>query len=149
MTKQPYRVRNWENYNKILVQRGSIDLWFDEATLQGWKAARVDGKRGRPQEYSDIAIECGLTLKAIFKLPFRMTEGFIGSLVKCLKLDLQVPHYTLLCKRQKALQIELPKIMRGRESLHILVDSTGMKIYGEGEWKVRQHGWVKHRQWRK
>jgi IS5 family transposase len=150
MSQETYRVRNWKEYNAALVKRGSVTLWFDEEAIKKWSAGKSVGKRGRPKKYSDMAIECGLTLKAMFKLTFRGVEGFIGSLVKSLKLELDVPDYTLICKRQKTVLVSLPKQKKGKEeSLHIVVDSTGLKVFGEGEWKVRQHGWVKHRLWRK
>lgn len=149
MTKKVYRVRNWQEYNEALIQRGSITWWFNEACLEQWYVTQKNGKPGRPLKYSDMAIECGLTLKALFKLTFRSTQGFITSLMKLLKLELEVPDYTLLCKRQKTLSVELKKSMKQNEPLHILVDTTGLKVYGEGEWKVRQHGWMKHRLWRK
>ena len=145
-----YRVRNWSHYNQSLVQRGSITFWFDQESLAQWQNTQVTGKRGRPQKYNDIAIHCGLTLKAIFRLTFRSTEGFISSLVKMLKLNIDTPNYSLLCKRQKSLPLNLPKKpLKEGEKINIVVDTTGLKVYGEGEWKVRQHGWMKHRLWRK
>jgi hypothetical protein len=152
MDKKSYRVRNWKEYNEALVQRGSLTFWFDENCLEKWRSTLKLGKRGRgrPEEYSDIAIHCGLTLKAIFRLTFRGTEGFLKSLMSLLKLDLATPDYTLLCKRQKNLSIDLPrKTVNAGEGLHIVVDATGLKVYGEGEWKVRQHDWDKRRVWRK
>lgn len=150
MDKKSYRVRNWADYNEALVNRGSITFWFNEECINQWKSDKKTSRRGRPEEYSDLVIQTGLTLKALFKLTFRMTEGFIKSLLKLLKLDLQAPDYTLLCKRQKSVMIDLPKKMLGSgEKLHLAFDTTGLKVYGEGEWKVRQHGWIKHRLWRK
>ena len=147
MSKKDYRVRNWKDYNEALVQRGSLTFWFDEKCLKQWQNSERTGKRGRPIKYNDIAIHCGLTLKALFKLTFRSTEGFIKSLIEILKLNLEVPDYTLLCKRQKNIPIVYSP--KSEERLHIVVDTTGLKVYGEGEWKVRQHGWIKHRLWRK
>ena len=148
--KNKYRVRNWKEYNEALVKRGSITLWLDEESLKQWQEPRQEGKRGRPQFFSDMAIICGLTIKAIFHLTYRATEGFLRSFVQCQQLELEVPDYTLLCKRQKQLRVKLPKKpLNEGEGLHLVVDSTGIKVYGEGEWKVRVHGWVKHRLWRK
>jgi len=79
MSKETYRVRNWKEYNAALVKRGSITLWFDEEAIKNWGGIKGLVKRGRPQKYSDMAIICGLTLKAIFKLSFRGLEGFIAS----------------------------------------------------------------------
>src|SRR5579864_24631 len=150
MAKKAYRVRNWNKYNEALVNRGSITFWFDEEAIKNWHKIEQQNKRGRPKKYSDLAITCGLTLKAIFKLPFRAVEGFITSLVKVLKLEIETPDYTLLCKRQKNLNISLQtRQLNPGEKLVILVDTSGLKVFGEGEWKVRQHGYVKHRLWRK
>jgi hypothetical protein len=149
MTKQVYRVRNWKEYNEALIQRGSITWWFNEECFEQWYVSQKSGKPGRPPKYSDMAIECGLTLKGLFKLTFRSTQGFIKSLMNLLKIELEVPDYTLLCKRQKTLSVDLKRSTKQDEPLHILVDTTGLKVYGEGEWKVRQHGWMKHRLWRK
>ena len=149
MAKKANRVRNWCDYNEALVNRGSITFWFDEKAIKNWHAKETS-KRGRPKKYSDLAMMCGLTIKAVFKLTFRATEGFIKSIIKMLKIDLKTPDYTLLCKRQKDLEVPL-ETGKGRsgEGIHILVDTTGLKVFGEGEWKVRQHGYVKHRLWRK
>ncbi len=150
MLKKAYRVRNWREYNQALVKRGSITLWFDEEAIKTWCSDEKTGQRGRPRLYSDMAIKCGLTLKALFHLPFRGTQGLIESLVKMLHLNVPIPDYTLLCKRQGQLVVNVsPQTANGTEELHLLIDSTGLTVFGEGEWKVRQHGWCKHRLWRK
>lgn len=147
---EAYRVRNWKEYNEALVQRGSITLWFAEEVVQNWRAEKQSGVRGRPKKYSDCAIVCGLTLKVLFKLTFRMTEGFIKSVVKQLGVEIEAPDYTLLCKRQKSVQLPaLSKRLKPGEGLALVVDSSGVKVYGEGEWRVRRYGWKKHRLWRK
>jgi len=150
MSKKDNRVRNWKDYNEALVKRGSLTFWFNEECINQWQSEQDKKGRGRPEKYSDLAIQAGLTLKALFKLTFRATEGFIRSLLELLKLKLEAPNYTLLCKRQKNIMIDLPKkALHLGENLHLAFDTTGLKVYGEGEWKVRQHGWVKHRLWRK
>lgn len=150
MLKKAYRVRNWKEYNQALVNRGSITLWFDEETLHAWHMQKTVGRRGRPVHYSDVAIACGLTLKALFHLTFRGVEGFMGSLIKLLGLKICAPNYTLLCKRQRHISMSLPQQkLAVVEDVHLLIDSTGLRVFGEGEWKVRQHGWTKHRLWRK
>jgi hypothetical protein len=149
MSKKTYRVRNWKQYNRSLVQRGSITLWVSEDALQSWRIHDKSHQRGRPQEYSDQAILCALSLKAVYHLTFRGAQGFLDSLLQILKLKLKAPHYTLACKRQKHLRVDLPKGLRNGEGLHIVVDSTGLKVFGEGEWKVRQYGCVTKRLWRK
>lgn len=149
MSNTMYRVRNWKQYNHSLIQRGSLTLWLSEETLEKWRSSIKTGKRGRPKEYTDEAIQCALFLKARYRLPFRAVEGFLASLAKLSKIDLKVPDYTTISKRQKHLTVSLPKGIRKNEGLHLVIDSTGLKVFGEGEWKVRQHGYVKKRLWRK
>ena len=147
--KKSYRIRNWSEYNKALVGRGSLTVWFDQESVDSWHNTMLTGKRGRPQCYSDLAIQCCLTLKMVFKLPLRATQGFVESLLKLLKLPLTAPDYSLLSKRQKSLHLKLPKKILNAEPMHLVVDATGLKLYGEGEWKVRQHGKDKRRTWLK
>jgi IS5 family transposase len=144
--KPIYRIRNWKQYNDALVRRGSLTLWVDQATLQAW---RYQGppQRGAQFRYSDTAIECVLTLRSVYHLPLRATEGFARSIFEMMGLDLDVPDYSTLCRRARTLQITLPKLAEG--PLHLVIDSTGLKVYGEGEWKVRQHGYSKRRTWLK
>lgn len=149
MSKKTYRVRNWSKYNQNLTQRGSITFWIDEEILEQWRFPIKRGKRGRPQEYLDGVILCALQLKAIYHLPFRATEGFLESIIKLYGLALKTPDYTTLSKRQKKLEVPLYQQRCPGESLHLVVDSTGLKVFGEGEWKVRQHGYMKKRLWRK
>lgn len=146
--KQSYRIRNWRQYNKALVKRGSLTLWFDEKSIQKWHNVELSGKQGRSFTYSEIAIECMLTLKAVFHLPLRATQGLVMSLVELLKLPICVPDYSTLSRRQGKLDIALQTHKRN-EPVHAVFDSTGLKIFGEGEWKVRQHGYNKRRTWRK
>src|SRR5215211_6975344 len=144
--KRLYRVQNWSDYENALVQRGSITFWMSEEFAKIWL---YTGKtqRGSQFEYSDKAIEIMLTLKEIFHLPNRSVEGFVRSLFQMMKIDLAVPDHTTLSKRSKTLNVNLPKQSAG--SLNVVMDSTGLKVYGEGEWKVRKHGYSKHRTWRK
>jgi len=150
MPKLQHKIRNWRDYNQGLVNRGRITLWFDEEAIQHWYATKKTGKRGRPKRYSDIAIQCALTIRQVFHLPLRATEGLMHSLIQWAQLGINSPDYTTLCLRQKELEIVLLKRKnKKQEPLHIVVDATGLKIFGEGEWKVRQHGYSKHRTWRK
>ena len=147
-TKQQYRIRNWREYNKALVGRGSLTLWFDEEAVNSWLNHEKSGGRGKPRIYADACVLCMLTLKAVYQLPQRATQGLVASLVRLLGLDLPVPHHTILAKRAAGLEVTLPRQARDRP-LHVVVDATGLKVYGEGEWKVRQHGYSKRRTWRK
>jgi hypothetical protein len=99
MAQKAYRIRNWRKYNEALVKRGSITFWFSEECISHWTNTERNGKRGRPEKYTDLVIECGLMLKALFSLTFRSTEGFIGSLIELMQLKLAIPDYSLLCKR--------------------------------------------------
>ena len=129
-----------------MVQRGSITFWLSEDIEQSWL---YDGEkqRGSQFNYSDKAIEIMLTLKEVFHRTNRSLEGFVCSLFVMMKIDLPVPDHSTLSRRGKTLQVKLPKKASG--SLNLVIDSTGLKIYGEGEWKVRKHGYSKRRTWRK
>jgi hypothetical protein len=146
--KVQYRVTNWPEYDRALVQRGSLTIWFDEEFLrERWRPAPT-GRRGAPFQYSDSAIQALLTLKAVFDLPYRMVEGLAGSIVRLMGLALPIPDHTLLSRRAQTLTVQIPRRQRAGP-MHVVVDSTGLKIYGEGEWKVRWHGAGKRRTWRK
>lgn len=142
--KPRYRVGNWGDYNRALVARGSITLWIDDEVLAGWRAA---GGRGR--RYGDAAILCALSLRAVFGLTLRQTQGFLASLVRLLGLEIEVPHYSTFCRRAGG--IAVPRLARPAVGgpLHLAIDATGLKVHGEGEWKIRVHGKDKRRVWRK
>lgn len=148
MSKKDYRVRNWPHYNKSLINRGSITFWIDEKSISEWYENQSSNKsRGRPQKYSDAAILTVLILKQVYNLSLRASQGFTHSIFKLMQVDLDVPCYTRVCRRQETVTLpKLPKLLR---SIHLVMDSSGLKIYGEGEWKVRQHGYDKRRTWRK
>jgi len=147
-TKQTYRIRNWAEYNAALIQRGSFTLWLDEAMIERWYNAEKSGRRGASNIYSDLAIQCALTLKAVYRLPLRATQGFLASLLHLMQVPLTPPHYSTCCRRQATLDVRIPRTP-STEARHLVVDSTGLKVFGEGEWKVRQHGYSKRRTWRK
>lgn len=146
--KQIYRVRNWHEYNAALVKRGSLTVWFDEAALAGWMEPEQSGKRGASWTYSNRAITAVLILKAVYRLPLRGAQGLAQSVLSLMGLELPVPHFSTLSRRQAGLELEVPSLRRG-QAIHLVVDSTGCKVYGEGEWKVRLHGASKRRTWRK
>jgi len=147
--KDKYRIRNWKQYNQSLINRGSITFWFDEETVTSWHSVKRSDKPGRPNTYSDAVIRCGLTVRAVFRLTLRSLQGFFKSIIALLKLDLKSPHYSTFCDRAKNLQIPMRKWLKPGEKLNVVFDSTGVKAFGEGEWKVRKHGYSKRRTWRK
>lgn len=147
--KDKYRIRNWREYNQSLVNRGSITFWFDEDSIQKWYSVDRSDKPGRPNIYSDNAIRCGLLIKAVFRVALRALQGFISSIIEQLGLDILCPHYSIFSRRAKGLRIPLRKPLKSGEKLNVVFDSTGVKIFGEGEWKVRKHGYAKRRTWRK
>jgi len=144
--KTLYRVKNWSEYDKALVQRGSITFWLSDDFEKTWMYVG-EKQRGSQFEYTDQAILVMLTVKEVFHLTNRGVEGFVRSLFQMLKVNLPVPDHSTLSKRGQDLKVKLPK--QTNQSLNIVMDSTGLKIYGEGEWKVRMHGVSKRRTWRK
>jgi len=144
--KTLYRVKNWSEYDRALVQRGSITIWLSEDFEENWQYSG-EKQLGSQFEYSVQAITIMLTIKNVFHLPNRATEGFVRSLFAMLKVTLPVPDHTTLSRRGKGLEVTLPKKVNGQ--VDIVMDSTGLKVYGEGEWKVRTHGKSKRRTWRK
>jgi hypothetical protein len=144
--KPLYRVKNWSEYEKALVQRSSITFWLSDDFEEAWLYAG-EKQRGSQFDYSEKAIEIMLMIKEVFHLTNRGVEGFVRSLFEMLNIHLRVPDHSTLSKRGKTLRVRLPK--KTNKSLNLVLDSTGLKIYGEGEWKVRKHGYSKHRTWRK
>ena len=149
-SKAVYRVKNWSSYNRALVARGSLTIWLDDSLWKQWYN-QGPSQRGAQFVYSDPTIEWILTMRVLLRLPLRQTQGFIQSLLDLMQLDLATPDYSTLSRRQGSLAVVLPKKQTDRPDrpMHLVVDSTGLKVYGEGEWKVRQHGWTKRRTWRK
>lgn len=147
-----YRLRNWREYNAALTRRGSLTVWCDAEAVAGWVARGRTGRAGHPRTYSDAAITCMLTLKAVFHLPLRATAGLVQSLLGLLgHAALPVAHPSTLSRRAATLAVPLGvrDVAAIAEPLHLVVDTTGLKVYGEGEWRVRRHGWTKRRTWRK
>jgi len=146
--KQTYRIRNWAEYNKSLIQRGDITVWFSDDAREKWMA-KATGARGRPQIYSDEAILCALMVKVVYHKPLRALVGFLRSLLLLLGVCLPIPSYTQICRRATRLGQKVKRLSKGRRITDIVIDSSGLKVFGEGEWKVRQHGKSKRRTWRK
>lgn len=150
MSKKPsnYRVRNWSEYNAGLKRRGSITFWLDEAAIEQWLVQEKTGKRGASRKYSDLAVETVLTMKSVFHLAGRQAVGFVESVFELMQFDLAVPEHSTLSRRMAELEVDLPVVPK-EGARHVVIDATGIKIYGEGEWKTRQHGVSKRRTWRK
>jgi len=142
--KPKYKLTNWVDYNNALVKRGSLMLWIDEAVIERWH--QVCGKGAI---YHDEAILCALSLRSVFGLALRQTQGFLCSLAEMLKLKVQIPHYSTLSRRAAKLSVAKHPHQHGNPPVHLVIDATGLKIFGEGEWKVRIHGVGKRRVWRK
>lgn len=147
-TKLSYKVTNWREYNESLVCRGDVTFWFDEDVIDAWGHVNDEPKVGHPFVYSDTAIESLLILRELFRLPYRQTEGLGRSLATLMHADIAIPDYTSLAKRAAKLGVLLDVADR-QGPLDIVVDSTGLKVFGEGEWKMRKHGKSKRRTWRK
>ena len=170
--KQRYRVTNWSEYDRALVNRGNLTIWFDDESLRdSWTPPPPVG-RGTPGRYSEIALQTCLTIKGLFQLPYRATEGLVRSLMRLCHLDLPVPDHSYMSRRAAELSVQIPRRPRPGPT-HVVIDSTGLKIVGEGEWAeagfreaplhaaaagrlckadrgtVRQHGVGKRRTWRK
>jgi hypothetical protein len=146
--KANYRVRNWKGYDAALKQRGSITFWVSEEVIEQWCNEKKTGRKGASNYYSDVAIATMGTVQSVFHLAGRQTEGFLESLFTLMGVELEVPDHSTVSRRLSKLSVELPVIPKDK-AIHVVVDSTGVKVYGEGEWKVRTHGVGKRRTWRK
>jgi len=145
--KTKYRVSNWADYDRALVQRGNITLWISEDAIASWKPAPT-GLRGAQRKFSDHAIETALILRLVFKLPLRQAEGFLRSVLSLMGVDLDAPDHTTLSRRSQQLSIQLACAPTTKPH-HLIVDSTGLSIVGEGEWAATKYGGRGKRAWRK
>src|SRR3954462_5713642 len=155
--EQKRKVTNWRDYDESLRRRGSVTVWFSDEAVEAWEAERRTSRGGQPA-YSDLAILTALTFKAVFRLAYRQTEGLICSVIGLLGLDLAVPDHTTLCRRAETLEVPRPKprgdgadsgARRATDPMPLLVDSTGLTLYGAGEWLIEKHGTRRLRSWRK
>jgi IS5 family transposase len=145
--KTKYRVSNWAVYDRALVQRGDITLWISEDAIASWKPAPT-GLRGAQRKFSDHAIETALVLRLLFKLPLRQAEGFLRSALSLMGVDLEAPDHTTLSRRSQDLNVDLHHVAVD-EPMHLVVDSTGLSIVGEGEWAAVKFGGRGRRAWKK
>ncbi len=146
--KTKYRLCNWSDYNRSLSNRGSLTFWISDELIDNWNEAEQTGERGRSLRYSESAVVAMTSLKFVFHQAGRQTCGLVASIFRLLKVDLSVPDHSTLSRRMAGIEVGLP-IKASATARHLVVDSTGLKVYGEGEWKVRTHGASKRRTWRK
>jgi len=145
--KTKYRVTNWAEYERGLIQRGNVTIWLSPEAMNSWKPAPNE-KRGGQLKYSELAIETALTLRLVFHLPLRQTEGFLSSLLKLMDVDLVAPDHTTLSRRSQGIDVALRRVPAD-EPIHLVIDSTGLSIVGEGEWAAAKHGGKGKRGWKK
>ncbi len=145
--KTKYRVSNWAEYDRALVQRGDITLWISDDAITSWKTAPTR-RRGAQRKFSDHAIETALTLRLVFNLPLRQAEGFLRSVLALMDVDLEAPDHTTLSRRSQSLNIDLHRVASDKP-IHLIVDSTGLSIIGEGEWAAAKYGGRGIRGWKK
>ena len=146
--KTKYRIRNWKEYERGLRSRGDVTIWLSEEAIAAWTPEK-NGLRGAQRRYSNLAILTALTLRVVFGLPLRQTEGFLDSLLSLMGLDLKAPDHTTLSRRNRI--VKLPPLSRAHDgAIHLIVDSTGLKIMGSGEWNTHKYkASRKRRDWRK
>jgi DDE family transposase len=147
ITKAKYKVTNWSEYNDALRKRGDFTMYFTEEAIAGWRPERT-GRRGRPQAYSDVAIEAALLIRRVFHLPLRQTEGCMAALVRVLQADIAIPDFSSLSRRS----VELPRHLASKAMTPgsvVIVDSSGLKVYGKDEWHQEKHAVAARRTWRK
>ena len=140
-----YRTTNWKSYNSALRRRGSLLIWLDKD--MEWLAPKT-GSNGRPSVFSDAAVQFCLMVKVLFGLPLRQTTGMVASILSMAGLDWPVPDFSTLSRRQKTIEVQITQ-RRVPGPLNLLVDSTGIKFLGDGEWLARKHGTHRRRQYRK
>jgi hypothetical protein len=145
--KTKYRVKNWAAYDKALVARGDITLWITPEALEAWRPGRT-GRRGAQPKFSDLAIETALTLRLVFHLPLRQAEGFLRSILRVIGLEIDSPDHTTISRRGQSLALDL-RAVPAQGLVHLLIDSSGLAAFGEGEWAAAKHGAKGRRGWRK
>ena len=145
--KARYRVKNWRDYDAALRRRGDLTVWVTAEALAAWTPPRT-GRRGRPQQYSEMAVETGLMLRLAFGRPWRQTEGMLASILRLLDVNLPVPDHTTFSRR--SVDLTVAKAVRTATGpVNVVIDSTGLKVFGAGEWQREKHGGKGRRTWRK
>lgn len=152
--KTRYRVRNWKAYNQALVKRGEIVFMLTEDITEKWIESPASRKPGGQKRYSDFAIEVCLQVRCLLRLPLRQTQGFVNGLFSRMDVALPAPHYSELSVRASKLNLEIKRFSKKEKTekpdgICVIVDSTGMKIYGEGEWSGEKHNTKTRKTWRK
>jgi len=145
--KTRYCVGNWRAYERALVQRGNVTLWLSADARDAWRPS-PSGQPGGQKKFSDVAITTALTLRLVFRLPLRQVEGFLRSVLFWMDVDLKAPDHTTLSRRSRHLDVALLRVP-AKGPIHLIVDSTGLSIVGEGEWAAAKHGGRGKRGWKK
>ncbi|BAE74304.1 hypothetical protein SGGMMB4_02293 [Sodalis glossinidius str. 'morsitans'] len=149
MAKQKFKITNWSTYNKALKQRGALTIWLDESAIVAWTEKTTPERRVAGRFTTQIWLSpLFLMMKRVFGLSLRALQGFVDAIFKLMVLPLRCPDYSLISKRAKTVKISIKTPTRGEIS-PLVIDGTGLKVFGEGEWKVRQHGADRRRVWRK
>jgi hypothetical protein len=143
-----YRSRNWHAYHRALINRGRLTVWFDEQAIAGWRHTAPTTGPGAPHLYADLAVECALVCKSVSHLSLRAAQGLLSSVIELVQLTLPIPDYSTVSRRQGALQVRMAALPQ-RYPRHIVIDATGLRVYGAGGWRVRKHRLSLRRTWRK
>src|SRR3954452_4207128 len=144
-----YKVTNWSEYDRALQQRGSLTVWVTPEALAAWHPPKT-GRRGRSPQYAEIAIETGHLLRLAFGRPWRQTEGLLRSLATLLRVDIGTPDHMTFSRRSPGLALASALARAQRTGpVHVVIDATGLKVYGAGEWLAEKHGERGKRTWRK
>ncbi len=143
-----YRVRTWRTYNQVLIAQGGMTFWIDESALAAWKHPHTNRRPGAPRTYAHTAIHCALVVKSVDGLSLRAAQGFVSSVMSLMRLDLPVPNYSTICRRQGALRVSVSASLHNNPR-HIVIDATGLRVYGAGEWPSQKHQGSQRCLWRK
>jgi transposase len=142
--KMSFKVQNWPEYEAGLRRRGSLTLWIEDGALEHWQTCGEGGQA----RYTEAAIQTSLMLRTAFKLPLRQTEGLMASVITLMDLTIAAPDHTTVSRRAVTLPVIQPASVPSGP-LHVLIDSTGLQVYGAGQWLEAKHGAKSRRKWRK